>query len=334
MQAATEPRSAAAGCTSCLARCSVVAVLATLRFEPIAQQLGKLASPALLFPPEVLAELRRGDTDHEQVLAPALREFLSHYGAVVGAGRLLLGAPPFERLARLHDELEKLYAPSGPPKSPVYDSHFIQHVLGEIPQGLAGETPYTVLARLSSGDPAREALRALADGLARSHGEVYRVTGASEDEAVVRPLRRGEPFALRLTAPVLREGDLILAHAVPFGGWLYLPDRPYLLQASEDDWLAYFERVAPARAATEAAAKPSGGKAPLTSKQLARRRKQQKEKDLAAAPEQLAIRHLRHGSSDRFWLDFILAAYAGERNGVVRLAGVPDRPDTLPHAGG
>jgi hypothetical protein len=307
----------------------------TLRFEPIAQQLGKLASPALLFPSEVLTQLRDGEAEHELDLAPAVRQLLSHYGAVVGAGRLLLGAPPFERLSRLHDELEKLYAPSGPPRSPVYDSCFMQHVLGEIPQGLAGETPYTVLARLSSGDPAREALQALADSLARSHGEVYRVTVASQDRAEVRPIRGGEPFALQLVAPVLREGDLILAHAVPFGGSFYLPDRPYLLQASEGDWLAYFERVAGARPATEAATgKPSGARSPLTSKQLARRRKQQKEKAFALTPDQVVIRHLRHGSSDRFWLDFILAAYAGERNGVVRLAGVPDRPETLPHAEG
>jgi hypothetical protein len=45
------------------------------------------------------------------------------------------------------------------------------------------------------------------------------------------------------------------------------------------------------------------------------------------------LRHLRHGASERYWLEYILAAYAGERNGIVRLAGVPDRPETLPHAG-
>jgi hypothetical protein len=43
------------------------------------------------------------------------------------------------------------------------------------------------------------------------------------------------------------------------------------------------------------------------------------------------IRHLRYGASERFWLEYVMEGYAGGRRGIVRVAGVPDRPETLPH---
>src|SRR3954465_9060393 len=154
--------------------------MALLRFEPIAAQIGKLASPAKLFPREVLERVQRGELESaDRAWGPELRDFMSHYTAVVRAGYLLLGAPPFERLARLSDAQQKEYQPGGPPRSPVYDSYAMQHILAEVPLGLAGETPYGVLARLCSGDPARARLCELAQALAVSHLDLYRVSHAT-----------------------------------------------------------------------------------------------------------------------------------------------------------
>lgn len=313
--------------------------MATLRFEPLATQLGQLASAELLFPAEVLERIRLGQLEPEMQSAewsPAVRKFMLHHTAVIQAARLLLGAPQLERLSRLHDRLSEEYQPGGPPKSPVYHSYLMQHILGEVPQGLAGETPLTIVARLTSGDVARARLQEMAESLASAHLDLYRVTQASPAAAELKPLRGGPAFWVSPTGPFLQVGDRILGRAVAFGGSTFMADSPYLLEASDADWLEHLERVATAaaveREATSAGGAPGSGKPKLTPKQAARRRKEQKQKAaLAHAPSEV-VRHLRHGPSEHFWLDFFLAGYAGERNGIVRLAGVPDRTETLPHA--
>lgn len=311
--------------------------MATLRFEPIAMQLGKLASGARLFPVEVLERIARGEVDGapDPAWTAEMRGFMGHYMAVVRAAHLLLGAPPFERLGRLRDELEQEYQPGGPPKSPVYDSLLMQHVLGGVPQGLARETPYTVLARLSSGDAARARLHGLAEHLASSHLDLYRVTRVSERVAELLAVRDGEPLSVQTTGPFLRDGDLALARVVAFGDGWFIADSPYLLAASERDWQDYFARVADAHAEQHDRSMSSGAanasKPRLTSKQAARRRKERQLKTAHDTPREAVVRHLRHGRSERFWLDYFVAGYAGERRGIVRLAGVPDRPETLPH---
>jgi hypothetical protein len=313
--------------------------MSTLRFEPIATQLGKHASPASMFPSEVLDAIRRNEIMQEMDPAwtPVFREFMSHYAAVIELAHLFLGAPPFDRLARLYDALKDEFTPEGERASPVYDSHLVQHVLGGVPQGLAGETPLSVLARLTRGDGARARLQEMAQSLAASHFDLYRVARVSELEGEVVPLRGGEPFALHVPGPFLREGDRLLGRVVEFGGRRFMADSPYILEASEDEWLDYVERVAEAGAApaSSASSSPSGeasrAKPKLTSKQAARRRKELQAKAARNTPNERVARHLRCGLSERFWLEFVMSAFAGARRGLVRLAGVPDRPNTLPH---
>ncbi len=313
--------------------------MATLRFEPLATQLGQLASPDLLFPEQVLEGIRLGQTEpalESAAWSPAVRQFMLHYTAVIRAAKLLLGAPQLGRLARLHDRLNEEYQPGGPPNSPVYHSFLMQHILGGVPQGVARETPYTVVARLTSGSAARARLQQMAHSLASAHLDLYRVTQASRAAAELTPLRGGEPFSVFPTGPFLQVGDLILGRVVAFGGSMFMADSPYLLQASATDWLEHLERVAASaaveRQSTSVVGGQASGKPKLTPKQAARRRKQKLEASTPHSPNEAVLRHLRHGPTERFWLDFFVAGYAGERNGIVRLAGVPDRPETLPHA--
>jgi hypothetical protein len=311
--------------------------MSTLRFEPIATQLRKHSSPALLFPADVLEAVRQNRIMEatDPAWTPIVCEFMSHYAAVIEVAHLLLGAPPFDRLARLYDALKEEYTPDAERGSPVYDSHLVQHVLGGVPQGVAGETPFSVLARLAHGDGARSRLRELAQSLASSFFDLYRVTRVSAGEGEVLPLRGGEPFALQLTGPFVREGDRVLARVVEFGGLRFLADSPYLLEASEEEWLGYFERVAeagPGLPAPSPSAAAPRAKPQLTSKQAARRRKELKAKAARNAPSERVLRHLRYGSSERFWLNYVMDAFASMRGGSVRLAGVPDRPATWAHA--
>lgn len=307
--------------------------MSTLRFEPIATQVGKHTSPALLFPSDLLEAIGRNDIldQTDPAWTPVVLELMSHYAAVIEIAHLLLGSPPFDRLARLYDALKEEYAPDNGTRSPVYDSLLVQHVLGGVPQGVAGETPLGVLARLSRGDAARARLQEMAQNLSLSHLDLYRVTRIAGLEGEVVPLRGGEPFALHVTGPFLREGDRVLGRVVEFEGRRFMADSPYLLEAAEEEWLDYVERVAEAAAASSSASDAAGRAKPkLTSKQAARRRKELKAKAARNAPSELVVRHLRYGSSERFWLDYVMDGFAGARRGLVRLAGVPDRPETLP----
>lgn len=312
--------------------------MATVRFEPIATRLAELASSTTLFPADVLDRIRRGELEDgvDPQWTAEVKDFMLHYKSVVRSAFLLLGAPPFERLGRLHDELEETYQPGGPPRSPVYDSYSVQHVLGEVPQGLARETPYTVLAKLTSTDPTRARLHEAALALAASHLDLYRVERATTSTGELTPVRGGPTFAVHLTGPFLRDGDRILARVLAFGGRQFIADSPYLVEASERDWLDYFERITDEVCQDESP--PTVRERPsqritLPPKPSARRRKKQKLDEAPNTPHELGTLHLRHGKSDRYWLDYIVAAYAGERNGIVRLAGVPDRPESLPQGG-
>jgi hypothetical protein len=307
----------------------------TVRFEPIATRLAELASSTTLFPADVLDRIGRGELEDgvDPRWTAEVKDFMLHYKSVVRGAYLLLGAPPFEALGRLHDELEETYQPGGPPRSPVYDSYSVQHILGEVPQGRARETPYTVLARLTSSDPTRARLQETAQALATSHLDLYRVERATPGAGELTPVRGGTAFSVHVTGPFLKPGDRILARVLAFGGRQFIADSPYLLEAPERDWLDYFERIIDESRHDESPPtvrdRPSQ-RITLTPKPPGRPRKKPKGDAARGTPHELVTLHLRHGKSDRYWLDYIVAGYAGERNGIVCLAGVPDRPESLP----
>jgi hypothetical protein len=306
--------------------------MTTLRFEPIALQIGKAVSIDRLLGADRLSGAP-GEGPDDPALPADVRDFMSCYMRVIAAAWQLLGAPQFARLAQLYERIEEEFMPGGPPMSPVYDSYASQHILGEVPHGVAGETPYTVLARLTVGHARYERLHGIARALAESHFDLYRVTEAEGLSAQLERLRGNGALAVRLTGPFLRNGDRMLARVIPFGAGLFIGDSPYLLRATEVEWLDYLSRSSdpdpnpPPATDDGARARPSPK---LTPKQRARLRQQQ----AAArqkAPDAAVVRLLKHGRSERYWLDYITDGYAGERRGIVYLAGVPDRPETLPH---
>lgn len=306
--------------------------MSAIKFEPIAVALARIVRLDVLFS-GVLEQMHAGGDDSEEAAFDAVtKDFFHHYMLTIGAAWQLLGAPQFERLARLHEALEEELMPGGPPMSPVYDSYIAQHVLGQIPHGLAGETPLSVLARLTKNDPSRMVLHEMAQALATAHPDLYRVTRCEGLTATLEPIRGGPALAVRLTGPFLRADDRVLARVLRFRGSSFIADSPYLLLASEEDWLAYLARAAGAQSpGTPSRAEGSSTKQKLSPKQLARQRQEQKSAAASKAPDHEVARLLKHGRSERYWLDFVVDGYAGERNGIVYLAGVPDQPETLPH---
>jgi hypothetical protein len=302
---------------------------------PIAAQLARAVPLDALFPPgaidEILREHRGGAPAGEAELPEEVKPFFGHYFVVVRAAAQLLGAPAFDSLARFRDEVEEEYMPGGPPQSPVYDSFSMQFVLGSVPQGIGNETPYSVLVRLLQRDPSRARLQSMAQSLADARFELYRVRTASDHRADIEPVRGGATLSVRLTGPFLRPGDFGLMRVLSFANGHFIADSPYLLKASEQDWLAHLARVV-AQQQVPGAISAHAKASKLSSKEQARRRQKEKAKAARNEPEAVIQRYLQFGLSARHWFDYVMDAYAGERRGIVFLAGVPDRPELLPHS--
>jgi hypothetical protein len=302
---------------------------------PIAAQLARSINLNDLFPGDAFLEavraVEQGAEPGEPKLPADIQHFYEHYCVVVRAAAQLLHAPAFDGLARFQEDIEDEYTPGGPPQSPVYDSFSTQLVLGSVRQGIGSETPYSVLARLLLRDPSRAPLQSMAQSLAHSRFDLYRVKAAGRNDAELEPVRGGGAFSVRLIDPFLRQGDFGLMRVLRFDDKLFIADSPYLLQASEDKWRQHLERVVALKQdPTPAPAPRNTGK--LSSKEQARRRQKDKAKASRHEPEEVIKRYLQFGLSDRYWLDYIMDAYAGERNGIVFLAGVPDRPELLPNS--
>jgi len=310
-----------------------------LRFEPIAAHVSKLLPVSMLLPPDAL-EKRWASISQSGERGPVLpsntEHFMLHYFVVVQAAWQVLRLPPFVRLSRFSEQLTDEYQPGGPPMSPVYDSFATQHLLGGVPTGLTEETPYSVLVWLTHRDASRAAFHEMARALNEAHVDLYRVVSTEGVTAQLENVREaGASFTAHLTGPFLRAEDaLIMARVVPFQGNLYVADSPYLLTASQQAWLDYLERVgdAPAAIGSQQAlsARDARGQSKLTSKQARLRKERLRTSNVTA--EQLVRRHLKRGPTERYWLDYIMDAYAGERRGIVFLAGIPDRPQSLPHS--
>jgi hypothetical protein len=306
-----------------------------ITLAPIAAQIARSISLDELFPKGAVESALRDHRERaphgEAALPDDIAPFLGHYFAVIRAAVQLLGAPPFDGLARFHEQIEDEYMPGGPPQSPVYDSFAMQFVLSAVPQGVGNETPYSVLARLLQGDPSRARLQNMAQSLADARFELCRVKSANGHAAEVELVRSDSAVQVGLTGPFLQAGDFGLMRVLEFDGRSFIADSPYLLKATEEEWREHLARVVagqPGSSPAPAPRKPSK----LTSKEQARRRQKDKVRASRNEPEEVIKRYLQFGSSPRFWFDYVMDAYAGERRGIVFLAGVPDRPELLPHS--
>lgn len=309
--------------------------MSLIKLEPIALKLRREVPASVLFPPGMVeAEHAALAADRDPGGCPPLTEpvaeFLAHYLAIAKAASALLHAPQFASLARWSERIEEEYMPGGPPMSPVYDSFSSMHVLCSIPTGPAGETPISVVARITFGDASRAALHQLAREMASSHLDLYRARSVGDRTAELAHVRSGRELSVHLSGPFLREADLFLGRALRFhtGAW-FMVDSPYLLAAPETDWLLYFGRIALGSSRKQGGDRARSVKNKHGASSATGEHAQGRPSD---APDEAHVwRHLKHGTTPKYWLEYIADGYLGERNGIVILAGVPDRPETLPH---
>ncbi len=306
------------------------------KLEPIAAKLRRELPAPVLFPAgTVEAERAALVANHEPAEGPPLTEtvaeFFAHYLAIAKAASALVHAPQFAALARFSQRIDEEYMSGGPPISPVYDSFSTMHVLCEVPTGTAGETPLSVVARITSGDASRAALHQLAEELAASHQDLYRARSVGDRTAELAHVRSGRELSVHLSGPFLREGDLFLGRVLRFHtGACFIVDSPYLLAAAEADWLLYFGRVMLGNPTKAGALRPHPAKGKLRTPPPTNGGAQG---GTSGVPDEARLRrHLKYGATPKYWLEYVIDGYVGHRNGIVMLAGVPDRPETLPHS--
>ncbi|MGC4068374.1 MAG: hypothetical protein QM784_27765 [Polyangiaceae bacterium] len=301
--------------------------MAVIHFEPIAAKLRGLVPLSRLLPVDQVAATRQRILDGagrgEAPMQPETLEFLAGYMTLTQAASVLMSLPPFRAVADQYERLEDEFSSGGPPKSPIYDSYSMMHALVEIPVGVASETPMGVMARLTAGSEVHRVLHELAVELAQSHLDFYRAIECEGTTATLVHVRSGQEMRVLLTGPFLRNSDLFLGRVVRSAtGKYFIVESPYVLHTAESEYLRYLERKVHA-----VSAPPSDDKARFKGAGQKRRSKVFGGHD---DREVRVRRFLRQGDNARYWPEFIFNAYSGERNGIVALVGVPDRPETQP----
>lgn len=229
------------------------------------------------------------------------------FKVLAGLAHALLGMHALRKLAQRVDDADAEYMPGGPPQSPILDSVFMSWWMADVPVGPARETVCSIIADLGAAMGMQRELIECARLFARSRMGVYRVTSLEPHRVQLDELLTGARVCARVPDDMSEGGDLWLTRLLPpivpgDSDWVVWT-TPYWLggRAQEAEWRQYCER-----AIAGAAAGDRG--------------------------ERLA-RHFKAQDDPRRWTEYIMNGYAGvtETEGAIALAGVPDRPQTLPH---
>ena len=213
-----------------------------------------------------------------------------------------------DRFVDIITRAEEEYRPSAPPMSPLTKSFYTNWAFFDACVGLGRETIGTVILALGPTIGMDGEMLRLLGLLQQSRMGLYIHEGHENDLLVMRELvtdeiykvfpvsgyrgARGELWYVRLLPPPLPG---MVEHMVF--------TTPYVLIPLEKlDWLAYFGRnLAASASETER---------------------------LFAQYEY----HMKFGPSRYYWLEFVFQAYVNYQSDAIFLTGVPDVPESLPHA--
>ena len=201
---------------------------------------------------------------------------------------------------------EDLYMPSGPPMSPLTTSYFTCWAFFDACVGPANETIGTTILELGAAFGMHAELLRLMRLMQDSRMGLYAHEGTEGSLVVLREIVTGA--VCRAISPAGyrgRRGELwyarVLPPPIPRGSEHVVFTTPYIvLQPGLCDWQAYFRRTLP------------------------------------EAPQQARLdayeRHMKYGPTRAYWNDFVFEAYVNYRTEVIYLTGVPDVPESRPHA--
>jgi hypothetical protein len=214
--------------------------------------------------------------------------------------------PELKEYAKFAGKAEEEYMPSGPPMSPLTVSYFTCWVFYDLRFGRDGET--IGQCQIDANDLIGlnpDQLDALKKMSAARMG-IYEHVGTDGPLVLLRELVTDDGFPCHIASGYKgRKGEIWYIRLLP----PLLPDvanyhigftTPYILQASQTDWLNFLRR------------------AMLPFK--------------ATSDREALHRLLKFGPEPNYWNEFVLKAYHHHQPDAIFLTGIPDLKDTLPHA--
>ena len=218
----------------------------------------------------------------------------------------LMMLPEMDRFARLVENAQDEYVPSGPPMSPLTLSFFTCWAFFDACIGLGRETLGTTTMAVGKMFGMHEDLLRVIGLMQDSRMAVYVHGGFDDDKIILRELvtnrickaicpsgyqgRAGELWYARVFPPPFAGLDEHVVFTTPY----------VLIDPGERDWLAYFDRTLP---------------------------HETPEKRIAAYE-----RHMKGGPAWDYWTEFVFEAYVNHRHDMIFLRGLPDVPESRPHS--
>jgi hypothetical protein len=212
--------------------------------------------------------------------------------------------PMFHRAHSILLKTQDMYTPGYPPMSPITVSYYGCWTIYDLPIGKDDETLGGCFAALSDLLELDALQIEAARNLCQSRMGIYEVLGASGAGLRLRELVTDRKFEAVIPSGFKgRAGDLILIRLLPPVPECGLPwvgmTTPYVLVGCrEGDWLEYFKRhqILPGTVGCQ---------------------------------ERLR-RHLKVGTDQFYWSEFVFWGYVNFRSDAIFLAGFPDQPHTQP----
>jgi hypothetical protein len=202
-------------------------------------------------------------------------------------------------LLEVFGDAEERYMPEGPPMSPLTSSYFVAWSSYDARADDSEETLGTILLHLGEAFNVDAELMRLLRLLQDSRMGLYVCTGRDRDIVALEELfTRTVCRAVAPSGYLGTSGDIVYARVLPPP----TPDAPHVVfttpyivkETSASDWLAYFERT-------------------------------------LASPEEYH-RHMKYGPTRDYWNEYIMDAYLSDATEAIFLTGLPDVPESLPHA--
>lgn len=207
-------------------------------------------------------------------------------------------------------QAQDTYVPGWPPMSPVSGSFYSGWALLDVPAGPAGETLCTCAVDVGRALGVSAEFLTTLEVMGESSMGLYRHLGWRDGVVGLRDILDDRVYPCIVPSGYRgREGELWYARLLPpldpsfdYGD---VVTSPYVLvDTTEADWLAFFDR-------------------------------QERTLPPAATPEERILRRralLKLGPDPNYWSEYIFLGYHNASDSAIFLCGIPDLPESLPHA--
>ena len=253
-------------------------------------------------------ELRAALSDESKphALPPNMRRWMDPFGALSAIASMLLGTASLRKVQHKIDAAHEDYQPGGPPMSPVLDSTYVSWYMADLQIGPRKETLCSILCDVANVLRLPKELVDVARRFERTHLDIYRAENLPNGRVKLTRLLDGSSVDAELAEIIPTDNGLWLARVLPpldpaVNSDSVVWGAPYFLmsEGGEQDWLAFFERIADG---------------------------------LTGEARAAAVMQYFKGGTPNHMLEYIFNGYYGQApNSTVVLTGVPDCPETQPH---